>query len=162
MREESGESYDEGSFHKLFFILAGKPQGTLYIKGEAVVGHVNVRGKGGFFLCLRHDVVGHMDDIGLRKAERTREFDSLLNGLMGRMVVMTKSVYHQLFDSLKQPTVLIGDGFHIRHIAQFTDAEAEDGQFAVHHPQRQHLHLADTKRLMRLDFLQIDGGNGAV
>ncbi len=120
-------------------------------------------GQQGIFDGMGQDVVGHVDEVGFGTAEKLGETDGFLDGLMGRMVSMAQGVEYEGINALQVGHLGIGDGLHVGDVGEVLDAEAEDGQVAVHDADGDDFDiLANMDGLVGLNATEVDGGHTGI
>lgn len=107
------------------------------------------------------DMMRHVDEVAARGAETTNETDGIVNGLMTGMGLVTKGIDDEGVDALQHLHVLVGNGGHVGDVGEIMDAEADNGQPAVHDADRDDVDrscvaLKDDGN-MRLDAVEVDG-----
>ena len=128
-----------------------------------VVGELDVGGEVAVDLFVEADVVTHVNEKGARGTDAAGEGDGIIHQLVGVMgFVETEGIDHEKFGTLEIGIFGLLDGFHVCDIGQFSDAIAEDGQFAVHHLDGEDVQVTDLQGFVGVDLMESDGGNARV
>ena len=85
-------------------------------------------------LIMQANVVTHVREQGATCPYTTGKGYGIVNRLVGVVrTVKTKGIDHKHFDTAKEVGLTGFDGLHVGDIGEATEAEAKDGQLAMHH-----------------------------
>ena len=131
----------------------------LYLYHLTIVSHLDIGGQRGVDFCVATDVVAGMDEPRLARPYPLGKGYGLSERLMGMVGLLAQGIDHEGVAAFDIGQLLRGNGLHIGDVCQRADAIAEDGQVVVHHLEGDNVKVANAEGLVRMNLVELDGGN---
>lgn len=116
----------------------------------------------GIDFSMTANVMTGVDEPSLTGSYPTGKGNGVIDGLMAVVWHFTEGIDDKHISTLKIREFSVVDGLHIGNVSKGTYAIAKDRQVVVHHFNRHDVEVANSKRLVLVNLVQLDGRHARI